>query len=526
MYGPKRKRERLEIEAFLNLQETNFRDLEGRFVILPNGLNRFKHELQRRNMPLSTHLTDAVGFVYIDYDGGLSLFISGAVSPEFNEVFMFEEMNFPIELRLRLNSLINTSILLLSNFWEPESSMIAQKIYQEHYFDAARNKVRELVWLDVLRHPYMPDDLRVLFLDAATNEVVDDESIWVRPVNILSMTEKSLVLEVLILSDSEDLSIKLGKYSVVMISTFSDETPLAVLQSQIQNDAAGLIQPVNVKDFESSRIYKKLRDKAEEHLSKGQLEEAKASLLELISNFEKSFEPDSEETPDLKHFYSALEEVIYHELANDSTHILTIMDDYAWVYHRLAEIHLSLGEIEAAGNYFTKSCLISPVHSDYQLTFAEYYRTIGDWNGYLICTRNALDFALSKRTIAQAYRNFSTFFKMRQEYTNAAAMLYLSLDFDPLENFVKNELAVLFQKAHKHINKPDEESMIKLLEAYEIPYGASEQIMELALNMALYFETTKRPHLAVEMYEILYDLTEDDEIHTRIRVLKKQEEGI
>ncbi|MDR2832702.1 MAG: hypothetical protein LBV67_03195 [Streptococcaceae bacterium] len=182
---------------------------------------------------------------------------------------------------------------------------------------------------------------------------------------------------------------------------------------------------------------------------------------------------------------------------------------------------MRLGEMKLAHESFKNASCIAPVHSSYQLTFAEYYRSVGDWNGYLICTRNALDFALNKKTIAQAYRNFAVFFQMQHLYQYAAFMYYLSLEFDSMKNFVKSQLEVLFQKANTRFNQPTEPEIEKLLEAYDIPYGANFSVLELALNMAVYFETTKRAHLALEMYEIILELTGDEEIHSKIRLLKK-----
>ncbi|MDR2833592.1 MAG: hypothetical protein LBV67_07760 [Streptococcaceae bacterium] len=339
MYGPKRKREPLEIEAFVNLEDSNFRDLQGRFVILPSGLNRFKHELQRRNLLLPAHLTDVIGFVYVDYVAGLSLFICGAVSPEFNEVFLFEEMNFPIELRLRLNHMIHPRLLVLENFWEPESSLILEKVKKEHYQDTKKNKIREITWLDPIRASQFPDHLTVFVQEETSNEISEQESIWVRPISILSLNEKNVVLEVEILNSSSNLAVKQGKFSVVSISTFADGTPLAVLQSRIQNDVAGFIHPINVREFDSKKQYKQLSQKCEKYLSEGKLEEAKVLLIELAANFENSTQSMDDPKPQVKHFYNVLEEVIFHELVSDSTPILIIKDDYAWVTKQLRQIY-------------------------------------------------------------------------------------------------------------------------------------------------------------------------------------------
>ena len=522
------KRSRLEIESFLKIDEANFRDLEGRFVILPNGLERFRKELAKYSLLIPEHFLDVLGMVYIDYDLGLTLYIFGAISPEYNDAFLFEEMHFPVELRLRFGNLAHNSVMLLENFWEPESSRIARRVMEQHYDNPVKNKVRELVWLDAIRHPLYPDGLEAMTLH---EDGTPNEKIWVRPVGILSMEERSIGLEVEILSTPPSKIIEQGKFSVVIASAFDDGTPLAVLQTNIQKDAAGAFTLLTIDEVQGRTPFDKAVAMIKQYIGKEEWVQAEELLLELARGFDEQFPEIESDERIVKQFYTRFEEAVFHELVLSGIPVAVLRHDFAWVFNALGRVYQQLGKNKQAVEMMNKACLLAPIHSKYQLDLAHAYQLKNDWDDYLICTRNALDFACSKKMIGASYRAFATFFEAKEEYEHAAEMLYLSLEFDALHKDILPQLERIFKKFHQSIKVPDEMKLTRLLEAYDIPFGANPQIMELAFVLATQMEGSmdkERKAFAKELYTLLYDVTDDEEFSKKLHQMKflQEKEGL
>jgi len=212
------------------------------------------------------------------------------------------------------------------------------------------------------------------------------------------------------------------------------------------------------------------------------------------------------------YFNNLLERLLYMETFKPEKEIRQIPENYSEVYFSYGNILFEVKRYDEAKIVLEKAISYNPVNTVYLFEIGEIYKINKDWEIFLKINRDCLKYAYSNKSIARCYRNFGYYYFEMEKYEIAMALYYLSINFDHEDKIAYSEIMYISEKTGLEIKAPDPQSVINILEDNDIKFGADNLILSIAYSIGREAQKTNQNEIAKFYFNIVYELTKDDEI--------------
>ena len=236
----------------------------------------------------------------------------------------------------------------------------------------------------------------------------------------------------------------------------------------------------------------------------------------VVDNLENEFLTfDDDKVSEYHFFHNILEEIIYKELFKPTKEVRAIPEDYAEIYYLYGAILFELKRYDEAEAALKKALRINPVRTDIISELTEVYKIKKEWDEYLILSRRMLDCSYTSESVAKALRNLGYYYSEQREFDTAVAVYLFSNQFEQ-SYLVNSELMYIQQQTGKQIVPPSQEEMRQIFSMHDIPMGANKDVLGIAYTLAVEAEKQDIKDAARFFYNVVFDLTGDEEIRKRI----------
>lgn len=255
-------------------------------------------------------------------------------------------------------------------------------------------------------------------------------------------------------------------------------------------------------------------------IESGKYDVALNKMDKFMENFTPIFEDDK--VSEYHFFTNPLEEILFNTYIGAEKELRYIPDNQPLLdlYYIYGFLLLEDQQYEKAELYLKKAIKINPVSSRIILELTEIFKVhTYTYNEYYIRTIDALKYAYYPHDIARCYRNLGYYYIEENKMKTAMALFMYSMEYD-LSPIAYREIKYIQSK-----NKELELSLDECLEIIEnknIPIGANPYIIESLEKLAAEYEENKLFHQAEYFYNLLYKITEEEEILEKINDCNKQ----
>lgn len=261
-------------------------------------------------------------------------------------------------------------------------------------------------------------------------------------------------------------------------------------------------------------------DEAEFQMQRKEFGKARSILEAAVARVEADadwFRDDG--VSEYHHFANMLEEILHQEYFKPEKTVRRLPEDYARLYFVYGIVLVELGFLAEARVALEKALRVNPVKTDILFELGETYKLEGDYDRFLLLSRQCLKYAYTRAALGRCYRNLGYYYIEKQDYRLASALFFFSLAFDQEGKTAQSELFYISQLTGEEVRPPSLEELRGLLEGAEVPMGADDVVLEIGLSIGRYAEDQGALEPACFFYGIVYELTGDEEIGERIELL-------
>ena len=233
----------------------------------------------------------------------------------------------------------------------------------------------------------------------------------------------------------------------------------------------------------------------------------------LVEDVEKSGLYQEDEDSDCFSFEEPMDEVLYHYVNDDGGETLRhAMIPYSRIYTLYGRLLAGMKKFQEAKEILSKAMRWNPYNGEAVFEYAELFKIDGDMETYLALTKMELNQAYRSKDVARCYLNLAYYFAEKKMFDVAAACMVISLKYDADNQFAKDEFAYIKAQTGSGYQDPTMEEIQALAEKHNIPLGASEDSIGLALSYGKHYAEEHVYDAARYFLGIAYELTDAAEI--------------
>ena len=251
-------------------------------------------------------------------------------------------------------------------------------------------------------------------------------------------------------------------------------------------------------------------------LNKNEPEKAEKMLKSAIESIPFTFNEDEE--CGYFCFANALEMTIFALSEKFPKTIRRPTYDFAEIYYMYAYSLIENRKLDEAESALKSALKWNPVSAVIMSELSEIYKIKKDYENYLYWSKRIIRYAYSSKMLARGYRNIAFYYCDIEEYEKSSAIYHFSRNFEESKQ-VTSELFYIAEKIGKLPEPSDIEYIEKLFEKEDIQFGASDFVVAAAYQLAKSCMENDDPENALDLLNVVYDLTNDKEIYELIEKL-------
>jgi len=254
-------------------------------------------------------------------------------------------------------------------------------------------------------------------------------------------------------------------------------------------------------------------------LKDGKIDEAE-QLLEKITYDDLMFQDDTASA--YFSFNNLLEEIYYNHKFKPQKEIRVNPLIKLEIYLLHGYILLEKGKPEQALERLNAGLKFNPLDTRLLFEKGEIYKVLKDMDSYKEITDSCLEYAYNSSDIARCYRNYGFYFIEKEDY-EAAISSFIFSTFYEKSDFVYSELFYIQGKTGKIVDhKYYQEHFGEILTDRKIQIGVNRDIASLAYTLANKAYDENEKGIALYYFELLYNITEDEEIKEKINEIQNE----
>lgn len=245
-------------------------------------------------------------------------------------------------------------------------------------------------------------------------------------------------------------------------------------------------------------------------------------VLSILDSFMESF-PGMFEDDNVSEYHSftnPLEELLFRKYIGAEKEVRFIPDNTPLLdlYYVYGFLLLEDEQLEKAEEYLKKARKINPVSARIILELTEIYKKhTPSFNKFVMYTTEALTYSYYPQDIARCYRNMGYYYIEENQLDIAVSLFRYSMVFE-MNVMAYSELNYIESRG-QDIDMSLEDS-INLLKSKNIQIGPNPFILETLSEFASEYEANNLYNQSIYFYELLLNLTKDEEILEKIKKLE------
>ena len=251
--------------------------------------------------------------------------------------------------------------------------------------------------------------------------------------------------------------------------------------------------------------------------------EALAMAENLIRRVETSDIFTDDRVSEYHCFNEFFEEALYRRIAKPEKDVRTAAIPMDKIYMQQGSVLIDLRRLDEADAALAKAMRWNPADARIAFERAEICKLRGDMDMFFGRTLDAFRYAFRPNQVARCYRNLGYYFTERQLWQESAACYTMSLQFERESAQAMSELYYIQQKAGRVIPPPDMDYLQEISEKYGFPVGADPDVLGMAYSCGKHFAENGDSAGARYCWQILYDLTDDEDIQAMMDKLPPEE---
>ena len=255
-------------------------------------------------------------------------------------------------------------------------------------------------------------------------------------------------------------------------------------------------------------------------LCDGNSEGAAKKLEEGIAVFEDSDLYHEKDGVPFYDFRKPMEEALFREEHGFEKRIKLIPEPVVGLYRMYAGILYERGEYEKALVHLEKALRYNPYHQKTSIEYADNLRELGRLEEFKDKITDTFTFAYEPEALGKCYRRLGWYFSEKEKWDPAAVCAILAGKYDDDNEVLKQEKEYIRNKAGDDFVIPQEDEFESIAAENGFPSEPDMYLTAIANTAAKEFEEIGNVAAAKYFYNILYDLTRDEEIRRKIGSLQ------
>lgn len=250
-------------------------------------------------------------------------------------------------------------------------------------------------------------------------------------------------------------------------------------------------------------------------IENGKSKVALEKLDKFINKYQSPFENDDD--AEYHFFTNTLEELIFMRYIGSKNEIKYIPTNQPVLdlYYIYGFLLLEDKQFEKSEKYLKKAIKINPVSSRVILELSEIYKIhTYTYNKYYMFVSDALKYAYYPRDIARCYRQLGFYYIEENQMEIALALFIYSMEYE-LSPQAYSEINYIQSKNSELKLKLDE--CINIIKNKNIQLGVNPFVLDTLYELADEYEKNRLYSQSLYYYEIIYDLTNDENILEKIK---------
>lgn len=211
-------------------------------------------------------------------------------------------------------------------------------------------------------------------------------------------------------------------------------------------------------------------------------------------------------------FNEPFEEMLYITVNDPDKEIRRSPIPFDSIYFQYGSLLIDLKRYEDANQALRKAVRWNPVNTDILFEYSESFKLLGDIEKFFEISMQAARYAFRSPSLGRCYRNFAYYFVEKKLWKEAIGCDLISLQFDPDSANAQSELFYIQQMTNGTVEQPTLDELRGYGKKYGFPIGADDTVLSLAYTFGQQSLDDGETDAARYFFEILYDLTDDEEI--------------
>lgn len=221
-------------------------------------------------------------------------------------------------------------------------------------------------------------------------------------------------------------------------------------------------------------------------------------------------------------FNEFFEEIIYIQVNQPKKDIRKAEFPFASIYLNHGSLLVELERFEEANNTLKKALKWNPVNMGIRNEYMETLKRMGRLEEYFEMTVESFKYAFRSKDIGRCYRNLGWYFVEKKMYKEAIGVYIMSTHYDRDSNTAQGELYYI-QQMDASAKEPTIDELNAIAEKNGFPMGPDKTVLQTAYAYGKHFMDKKMIDATRYCFEILYDLTGDEEIKELLEKISGEE---
>lgn len=269
--------------------------------------------------------------------------------------------------------------------------------------------------------------------------------------------------------------------------------------------------------------YESVLDEARFKQHAKKFDEALSMVEGMIRKLEEAKPFEDDQVSEYHCFNELFEKILYKHNAEPTKAVRRATIPMDEIYLLQGSLLIDLKRYSDAEASLVKAIRWNPVSARIAFEHVETRKLQGDMDGFFQLTLDTFRYAFRPKDVARCFRNLGYYFTEKELWEEAVACNTMSLEYEPDSKNAMSELYYIQQKAGKTIPAPPLNKLREFGLQYGFPVGAHPNVLSLAYAYGNQFAKNEEPEWARYCWQILYDLTDDEEIKEKLDQLPPEE---
>lgn len=266
------------------------------------------------------------------------------------------------------------------------------------------------------------------------------------------------------------------------------------------------------------KTFEKQMEKARRLLVQNQHDQALVILEEMVDTYGQLSVHSDKDTLYFD-FDEAIEHILYDCLYDPTKNIKNAQFRYNELYLAYGTVLFEQERYEEAEVAFEEAMRWNPTNAFIALEYADALKEQGKLESFYQANLDLYPFIVYPEDLARFYRNLGFYFRETGSLQTAASCYRWSLQYDQ-QNYVLLALSSISELDSSIQINPDNDLIDSCFEVNDIPFGPSDEMLQLAINMLLgakknhdqdieqYFSKILEPYLDLDDIDAMLDKVE------------------